>query len=194
MNTIRRTHKPSKETEKDFYQTHPLMVVALKEWLIDNDFSKDMTILDPCCGEKVIGNELRAYFNNIIEIDKFPKEGEGIDFMQYIPDRKIDICISNVPYSNKYNFINKQMEIANYVFSLFPLNISNYNMFHREFEDMPEFVGKLQMAPKMFLSQTTEFNASGTAQYCWYMWDKNNNTDFSKTWYKDLRVIKELYK
>ena len=85
------------------------------------------------------------------------------------------------------------MEIADYVFSLLPLNVSNYNMFSREFEDIEEFVGKVQMSPKMFLDQTTDFKAGGTAQYCWYIWSKNTseNLNYSKTWYKDLRVIKE---
>jgi hypothetical protein len=192
MNTQRRIHKTTKETDKDFYQTNPYMVLALKEWLIENGFSNEVTILDPCCGQKVIGDGLRDTFPNIIEIDKFPEEGESIDFMDYEPDRKVDIVIMNSPYSNKYNFINRAMEMADHVFSLLPLNVSNYNMFHREFEDIHEFVGKLQMAPKMFLDQTTDFRPGGTAQYCFYYWKKDKHTtDYSKTWYKDLIKIKE---
>jgi len=191
MNTQRRIHKPTKETEKDFYQTNPYMVLALKEWLIENKFASDLTFLDPCCGDRVIGNGLRDFYSNIVEIDKFPDEGVEIDFMEYTPNRKVDVIVENVPYSNKYNFINRSIEMADHVFSLLPLNVSNYNMFHREFEAIPEFVGKLQLAPKMFLDQTTDFRPGGTAQYCFYYWSKLNNTNYSKTWYKDLVKIKE---
>ena len=191
MTALHRIHKATKETIKDFYQTNPYMVIALKEWLIENEFKSYSHILDPCCGERVIGNGLRDYFPNITEIDKFADGCRNIDFMEYESKTNIDIIVENVPYSNKYNFINKSIELADYVFSLLPLNISNYNMFFKEYENIPEFIGKIQMSPKMFLDQTTDFKAGGTAQYCWYVWSKLNDTPDSKTWYKDLRVIKE---
>ena len=55
---------------------------------IENAFSNELTILDPCCGNKVIGDGLRDTFPNIIEIDKFAEGCDNIDFMDYEPDRK----------------------------------------------------------------------------------------------------------
>lgn len=189
---IRRTYKSTKETEKDYYQTNPYMIEALKEWLIEEGLvEEELTVVDPCCGEKVIGKGLIDIFPNIVQFDKFAENCYREDFMEYNPKYKVDIIVFNPPYSNKYNFINKAMEISDKVFCLLPLNVSNYNMFHREFEDIPEFVGKILMAPKMFLDQTTDFRTGGTSQYAWYMWSKNNSTNYSLTWYKDLVKIKE---
>ena len=191
MNTIRRTYKDRKETEKDYYQTNPYMVMALREWMGEADFPQHVSIIDPCCGNKVIGDNLRPYYSNIDEFDKFSDNMEPTDFLTHDFKKHYDITIANPPYSSKYNFIKKALEVSTEVFILLPLNTSNYNLFHRDFEDIPEFVGKLQMAPKMFLDQTTDWNPGGTAQYCWYYWSNKSNTNHSKVWYKDLKVIKE---
>lgn len=192
MNTIRRTYKSAKETEKDYYQTNPYMVLALKEWMLENGFNPNSKILDPCCGEGVIANTLNKYFYDVTFYDKFHKIPEyRRDFLNEV--NHPDIIVMNPPYSNKYTFIELAMGLADYVFCLLPLNVSNYNMFHRDFEDIPEFVGKIQMTPKMFLDQTTDFKPGGTAAYTWYVWSNKENSSYSKTWYKDLIKIKERY-
>lgn len=182
MNTIRRTKKTAKRNEKDFYQTNPLMVKVLLNWM--NNTPLKSSILDPCCGKGVISEGLKTRFKNVTAFDKF--EGETkIDFLEM--NTNFDVIVMNPPYSDKYRFIDHARKLAESVFCLLPLNISNYNMFHREYEDIPEFLGKIVMAPKMFLNETTEFRAGGTASYAWYYWERENNTDYSKNWYDDLR-------
>jgi hypothetical protein len=183
MNTIRRTKKSDLKKQKDFYQTNPLMVKVLTDWLKVNQ-NGAINILDPCAGKGVIRRGLLSYFLKVNYMDKFSGKKRG-NFLNH--NKLYDMIIMNPPYSAKYKFIDHARKQAKHVFCLLPLNISNYNMFHREYEDIPEFVGKIQMAPKMFLDETTEFKAGGTAQYCWYIWDGTNNTSYSKTWYSDLR-------
>lgn len=181
---MRRIKKSDLKNKKDFYQTNPYMVKALRFWLTENGFNENLSFLDPCTGKGVICRGLYEKFVNIKKFDKF-MGNIRINFLTHT--KKYDVVVMNPPYSAKYKFIDHARKHSNIVICLLPLNISNYNMFHRQYEDIPEFVGKIQMAPKMFLDETTTFKAGGTAQYCWYIWDKNNNTDYSKTWYYDLR-------
>jgi hypothetical protein len=191
MKSIVRIKKTSKQKEKDFYQTNPLMVKSLVTWFENYDISEKLNILDPCSGKGVIVRGLYSHFLKVNYLDKFEGNKKG-NFLNH--NKKYDIIIMNPPYSNKYKFIDHARDIANTVVCLLPLNISNYNMFHREYEDIPEFLGKIQMAPKMFLDETTDFKAGGNSQYCWYIWNKNNDTDYSKTWYSDLRDYQEVKK
>lgn len=184
MKSIVRKSKTIESKKADFYQTNPLMSKVLIDWFKENEFNTSLGILDPCCGKHSITNELNKYFNNVSYFDKF--EGDNkLDYLEEIIST--NIIVMNPPYSTKYDFINKARTEANYVFCLLPLNISNYNMFHREYEDIPEFMGKIQMAPKMFLDETIDFKAGGNSQYCWYIWHDSNNTKYSKTWYYDLK-------
>lgn len=203
MKSIIRKPKSKMECVRDFYQTNPLMVKVLADWLKKRDiynissekkhklFSlsrfKILKVLDPCCGYGVIQNGLIDVFGKFNPIRGFDKYFGDVkaDFLTH--NKKYDLIVMNPPYSSKYKFMLHAMEISKVVIVLLPLNISNYNMFHREYEDIPEFVGKIKMAPKMFLDESTDFHAGGNSQYCWYIWDKDNKTDFSKTWYADLR-------
>ena len=181
---IRRVQKSKEENIKDYYQTNPYMVKALNELFADMNVSTESKVIDPCEGKKVIKRGLKSYFKNVKGFDLF--EGDSpVDFLE--TKERCDIIVMNPPYSNKYKFIDHALELADKVCCLLPLNISNYNMFFKEYENTETFQGKLQMSPKMFLNETTEFKAGGTSQYCWYIWDKNNKTKNSLTWYKDLR-------
>lgn len=184
MNTIRRTEKSEIEKDKDFYQTHPTMVKALISWL--NNSSPELRVLDPCCGKGVIYKELETLFRNVTHFDKYLGDNK-LDFLEH--KENYDLIIMNPPYSNKnvYRFIDHARKLASSVFCLLPINQSNYNMFHNDYEDIPEFVGKIKMTPKMFLHEGIEFKTGGTASYAWYYWNKDNNTDYSKTWYYNLR-------
>lgn len=178
---IRRKNKTTKQNEKDFYQTHPAMVKALID---EVDIDPRIKILDPCNGKKVIQRGLSEYFVNVKGFDKF----SGFPRKNFLTHKiRYDMIVMNPPYSAKYKFIDHARKIADTVVCLLPINISNYNMFHTDYEDTPGFVGKIVMTPKMFLSETTTFKTGGTSAYAWYIWDKNNNTKSSITWYKNLR-------
>ena len=182
---IRRTRKTAIQNEKDFYQTHPLMVAALVWWFKETqDKTENLKVLDPCSGKNVIYRGLLKHFINVTKFDKF----SGFPRRNFLThNKKYDIIICNPPYSAKYKFINHARELATHVFVLLPLNISNYNMFHDNYQDIPEFVGKIVMTPKMFLSQSTEFKPGGTSAYAWYYWSSDNSTKGSREWYYNLR-------
>ena len=184
MKSIVRRSKTTKNKKADFYQTNPFMSKILIDWLKENKFDPSLKVVDPCCGKHSITNELNKYFGAVSYFDKFQGDNK-LDYLEEIIST--NIIVMNPPYSAKYAFIDKARQDADYVFCLLPLNISNYNMFHREYEDIPNFVGKIQMAPKMFLDETLDFKAGGNSQYCWYIWHGKNNTNYSTTWYYDLR-------
>jgi len=184
---IRRIRKSKESNEKDFYQTYPGCTHALIEVLEPIGMTRGLEALDPCCGRRAITNVLETYFTDIDAFDKFEGDNNQ-DFLEY--EKEKDIIIMNPPYSRKYEFIDHAMDISRIVICLLPLNISNYNMFHAEYENVPEFVGKVLMTPKIFLHDGTEMKSGGTSAYAWYIWKKDNKTDTSLTWYKDLREIK----
>lgn len=185
MKSLVRIPKTKKQKAQDFYQTNPLMVKALIDWFKWNNCTPhDLNILDPCAGKGVIRRGLLSYFLDVKYMDKFTGKKRG-NFLNH--NKFYDMIIMNPPYSAKYKFIDHARKQSRFVFCLLPLATSSYNMFFREYEDIGQFVGKIQMAPKMFLDETTNFIAGGTAQYCWYIWDNKNNTTYSKNWYKDLR-------
>lgn len=190
INAIVRTKKSDLMNEKDFYQTYPGCTYALLDVLKSIGFSSGLATLDPCCGKESITRILKEYFTDVEAIDKFEGDTRQ-DFLEYSGEK--DLIVMNPPYSNKYEFINYARSIARNVLCLLPLNTSNYNMFHREYEDDPEFVGKIQMAPKIFLHDGLEFKPGGTTQYAWYYWKRGNDTETSLTWYRDLKKIKPLH-
>ena len=187
MKSIIRKEKSTLENKKDFYQTNPYMVKSLVNWLKKNNFPAGSKVLDPCCGQGVISEGLKDFFFDVTAYDKYTGEASK-DFLD--ETEHFDMIVCNPPYSDKYNFIKHSRKLAKHVFVLLPLNLSNYNMVTREYEDIPEFVGRLQMVPKMFLDETTDWKPGGNSQYCWYYWKQEHNTDFAKTWYDDLLVYK----
>lgn len=180
MRTIRKP-KTKELKAKDFYQTNPAMVQAL----IDKDFYlkvRQHKILDPCCGKNVIGNVLRKNgFKHINEIDI----EQGVDFLAYYKSH--DVIIMNPPYSNKYAFIDHALEIARYVYVLLPLDVSNYNLFHREYLNTEKYKGRILMTPKMILHDGIEPKFGGNSSYAWYHFS-NDNTNLDKKYekYADL--------
>lgn len=187
MKSIVRKVKSDIENKKDFYQTNPYMMEALLNWFKEQKYDRSLKVLDPCCGEGVISEALKKYFYNVKSYDKYTGSLKK-DFLTEL--NSYDLIVFNPPYSAKYDFINHARNIATEVLCLLPLNISNYNMFHRDYEDVTQFVGKLQMAPKMFLDETRDYRPGGNSQYCWYQWNKNNATNYSLTWYDDLLKYK----
>lgn len=176
---------------KDFYQTHPSMVRALIDKKLCNA-QKYQTILDPCCGNKIIGTHLRlAGFHDITEIDLYPanKLVSQADFMEFRPlIKNFDIFIMNPPFSNKYRFIDRALGIAKTsVYVLLPLDVSNYNYFHQNYLNKPHYKGRLLMTPKMILHENTETKFGGAVSYAWYEFGTRNIYSAKYETYADLR-------
>jgi len=186
LNTIRRLKKSSVAEKMDFYQTHYTMVLALKHFMLNIlGISEHSSCLDPCAGKGAIWKNLIDTFYNISYFDRFLMR-RCRSF--YLHSKAYDCIIMNPPYKKqKYKFIKKARKQATWVFALLPYNVANYNDFHREYMDIPEFVGKLVMTPKMFLTEDGSFLPGGTNSYVWFIWKQGHSTIGSQEWYDDLR-------
>lgn len=187
LKSIVRKVKSDIANKKDFYQTNPYMVAVLVDWCKEQNFPRDWRVLDPCCGEGVISEGLKEYFYNVEAYDKYTGENKK-DFLE--EKREFDLIVHNTPFSAKYEFIQHSWKLAQHVITLLPLNWNNYNCAHRDYLDRLDFVGMIQMAPKMFLDETTDFKSGGNSQYDWLYWNRENNTRTSLTWYYDLLKYK----
>jgi hypothetical protein len=99
--------------------------------------------------------------------DKFPKDGVGAkDFLEEKEEQ--DIVVMNPPFSNKYAFIDKALEIARITYCLLPLDTCNYNYFARNYLIKKTYWGRVTMTPKLFLHDGTETRRGGNSSYAWF--------------------------
>lgn len=181
--------KSELENKKDFYQTPPACTRALIDFFKnDIKLNPNLSVLDPCAGELAITKELEKFFPQVDVMDKY-MDYSGEDFLK--TDKSWDIIIANVPYSDKYNFLNKALEVGEKVFAILPQQINNYNVFHKEYMDRPDFVGKLVMTPKIMMHEGQKIVKGGTSSYAWFFWDKHHDRNYSLEWYKNLDNFKE---
>lgn len=117
--------KLSKQLEKDntIVMTKSSMAKYLMERLYFND---NDVLLEPCRGDG-------AFYNNFPSntINKWCEINEGIDFLKWDEDDKVDYCISNPPFVPRklfWSFNQKAMRITNKgIYWL--LSISSFNVF-----------------------------------------------------------------
>jgi hypothetical protein len=173
---------------KDYFQTPEICVQALLNHIT---IMPGERILDPCCGNMPIGNVLRR---NGYEIDEYDLYPEGNDFLVESYD-DYDILICNPPYSMKNEFIRKAMTVAKRVYMILPMQVVNYNRFHREFLAIPEYEGRILMTPKFFMTveyQVNIVNRGGISAYAWFHWQRQNQTPPYRSYesYVDLDEMK----
>lgn len=161
----------------DFYVTPFPFVRAL----ISNIDLSGKTILDPCCGTGVIGKVLEEF--------GLPYTGKDIitgdDFFN--EKGSYDVIICNPPYSIKDDFLKKAFTVAERVYAILPMNVANYNSFHRDFMDIPSFYRKMLLTPKAFMSteETETPKRGGISSYGWFTWFQKWEQDFSYEEYSD---------
>lgn len=102
--------KELERPKNDFYETPYACTEVLIPTLAGVD--RESIILDPCCGNKRIGDVLRKYgFHNIIERDIMG----GYDFLDEMIKKKFyDIVIMNPPFKLFDEFVNQAKYISNY--------------------------------------------------------------------------------
>ena len=184
---IRRVKKSKVEDNKDFYQTPSEATEALLQIIKKLGLDPKSTVLDPCCGEFSIYRRLCYYFINVKYFDlNFTMHRQN--FLTH--KKKYDIIIMNPPYGKlKYKFINHARKIAKHVFVFLPMQIVNYLDFHDNYMDIPEFVGKIKMTPKIFLHEGKELRPGGMSSYSWFYYNSENNYPASIEWYKNLKEV-----
>lgn len=175
-----------KTSKTDLYRTPIEMIQVLKIIMSNVENSK---ILDPCEGDGRIKNMIRSRTNSVIGFDLYTDNGVSVDFLKH--DNQYDYIVGNPPFSLKNDFIKHGLEISDNVIFLLPMSVVSYNIFHREFLDRPEYVGRVLMTPKMFLNAAGSWKPGGTDSYAWFIWNRNNNTSGSWERYFDLRRLRE---
>ncbi len=195
MGIAEASSRPKKNNDKDFYQTPLLCVEALIKKFPFIKYEKTFSILDPCEGGKSIGRILDKYDIPYLGLDKYPVYDDTLeqDFLTY--NGKHDVIIMNPPYKLKNEFIEHALTIADRVFAILPTNVLNYNHFHRNFLDRQEYIGRLLLTPKFFMSTTLNEDDSldkgGVSSYFWGYWcNTTTKRDYSFERYLDLDVLK----
>lgn len=204
-------HGARKTGKTDLYRTPYKAIIPLRMALSG---MRNKTILDPCEGDGRIRKELSLIdpSNKVIGIEKYPDEPyintlyqspfdlqeiglykdlsvriQSRDFLSY--NKPVDIVAGNPPFSLKKEFISHGLEIAEYTCMLLAMHALSYNEIQEDFTDIPEFLGKIVMRPKLMYSESGEWKPGGTTAYAWLFWKKGNRTRGSWEHYIDLRRL-----
>lgn len=192
------TNRGAKRIESDFYAT-PIEAV---ETLLRNydDISPEDSILEPAAGNGNIIQALRknGFQNQITAVEIREEEFENLeslanvvainDFLDPHPEitKKFDVIISNPPYSQAQEFIDKSLALLKPGGRLIFLLRTNFLESKKRFEwwqDKPPT--KLYV-----LSKRPSFTGKGTdaTSYSWFIWEKSRYVDrFLKD--QEIRVI-----
>lgn len=157
----------TKGQDKDLFQTPEVCVQALVD---RSALWHEESILDPCAGNRPIGAVLAR--NGFQDVDEFEITKDGLDFLssEY---RHYDVIVCNPPYSKKNEFIRKAMVLADRIYMILPMQVVNYNQFHREFLAIPQYQGRILMTPKFFMTGDYQVNLEhrgGISSYAWFCW------------------------
>lgn len=173
------TNRGSIRRESDFYKTPYDAVEKVLDALggfYGNEF------LECCAGDGVIVRALRRNFEEInisaIEIREEEKSRllyagadavDIADFRQWKPDGKIDVIITNPPYSIAQEIIEHCFEIAPEAEIIMLLRLA-----FLESKKRKSFWGKHPVTQIYVLSERPSFTGKGTdaTAYAWFVWSK----------------------
>ena len=174
------TNRGSIRRESDFYKTPYDAVEKVLDALggfYGNEF------LECCAGDGVIVRALRRNFEEInisaIEIREEEKSRllyagadavDIADFRQWKPDGKIDVIITNPPYSIAQEIIEHCFEIAPEAEIIMLLRLA-----FLESKKRKSFWGKHPVTQIYVLSERPSFTGKGTdaTAYAWFVWSKS---------------------
>jgi hypothetical protein len=175
----------AKDDLRDFRQTPEIAVAAL---VASGLFSPHRNYHDPACGASPIGRVLRGHGYPVSEHDLFI---DGVDFLS---DQGLyDTIVMNPPYNRKYEFLNHSFEIGRRTIAILPMQWVNYNITIKQYLSRSDFVGKVLLTPKFFMTeeyQTTLAHRGGNTAYAWFVWDRENSRGASsQEWYVNLDTL-----
>lgn len=181
------------EDPKQFFQTLPEQVECFVDYM-DGRISS-LSFIDAGSGEGAIANHLKSRgFTNVTTLDNnFPADIE-MDFMDFTPDTKFDVCISNPPYTRKlkYAFIDKALEIADMAVMFYPLQCLNYIDFNERYLDTDKYSGRVSMYPKMVLNPDGDHIQGGNTGYAWFIFSNSEWSAKSSKKYEYLYDIRKF--
>jgi len=157
------TNRGSIRVDKDHY---PTPIEAVKPLVDRIDFSRVKTFLEPCKGDGRILNLVPEYVNKY-----WTEIREGKDYFKTNFSAKIDLIITNPPFSLSMEFLKKSMQEAHTVCYLQRLNWLGSNI-RKDFwqANPPDKLFALSKRPK-FLKELGLGNGTDATEYGWFIWD-----------------------
>ena len=165
-----------KRKASDFYET-PYSLTD--QFLLNQPFINlcpVYTVLDPACGSKAIGRVLCKHGYNPVEQDI----STGDDFLKY-SGSKVDLIITNPPYSLAYEFILKAKDVSNrYIAFLLPLSyLHGKARFDNIWTDTKFPLSQVYVFTRYpLLGETLREDGkyhTGMMVYAWFVWCKQWN-------------------
>jgi hypothetical protein len=153
----------------DFYST-PKSLIWCIEHVIEQEFDKNKTILEPCFGEGAISNELRRMGFAVYENDLHKG---GIDYLSKSFDQ--NQVITNPPFSMWDEFVVKAKKESDKVLMIGRLNYFGTNSrFNSDIWDNLKAVYCFNryVDYRTETRQDGKFNVGAMAT-AWFLWDKN---------------------
>lgn len=155
-----------KRNEYDAYSTPKHVTEAIAQQIV---WGKDATVLEPCAGEGAIADVLCRYPHQSVgcmDINPDCRMGNGLDFLTYEDDERVDFIITNPPFSLAQEFIEKSLELANCVVMLLRLNFLASSK-------RKEFWEKHPPTAIHVLTKRPSFTGKGSdaTDYGWFVWD-----------------------
>ena len=187
MKGIQRTN--DKNDPRDFYQTPEIAIQAMLPFFA----IKSREYFDPCAGNKPIEKVFRENgYSSFLSRDKVY---DGYDFLK--DENHYDAIIMNPPFNQKYKFLDHAFSHAKRTIVILPMLTVNYHIMITRYLSRPDFLGKLVMAPKFYMTENYQVGiekCGGSTAYAWFCWDnmeENSPEDPSLEWYCDLRKMQK---
>lgn len=201
-NSIYKTLGASNHTDEerevnDYYATPPRATKCLLK-LFGDKLDKNITILEPCCGEGHISKEFEKEGYNVISHDLVDR-GYGISGRDFLvstfKDGNMNI-VTNPPYKYAAEFVEKSMDIINdgcYTIMLLKLTFLEGLKRYEMFKKYPPkiiyvFSDRINCAKNGDFEK--ESQQGGAVCYCWYIWQKGFNGDPIIKWINTEGVLK----
>lgn len=178
----------TKRADLDYYATNP---VAVEMLLNNHHFNSRQTILEPCVGGGHIANYISSIYrsSDITGIDlayRGYKDTIVADYLTYETDKKYDLIITNPPFSQAQEFIEKSIDLINdsgSVAMFLKLNFLEGVKRKEFFEKHPPkyiYVFRKRMATWKNgnpINPETNKKWSETICFAWFIWEKNSKTE-----------------
>lgn len=162
------TGRGSKRQAQDFYPTPDYTVDSLLEYI---QFSTIRSFLEPCKGDGAIFDKIPQ-----VPVKHYCELSEDKDYFAFGADQKYDLIVTNPPYSQAQEFVEKSLSEARTVCYLLRLDFLGA-------QKRKEWWNRIGTPDKLLvLSKRPKFvnNKSDANEYGWFIWDYGSYIHLSK--------------